>query len=370
MVRSTAGNNVPIFTRITAHKNALAAVLHAGMARGHRGNPAASLRIHQLYGVPVLLSGIATLVLSKQDQDLIDNHHKDVVSNLLRLFPRTPRAVILFLAGSLPGSALLHLRQLSIFGMICRLPQNIINTHAQNIFSYATSSSKSWFKQISELCLKYDLPHPNKLLKDPMPKETYKRLIKSHVTNYWESVLRTEAANLPSLSFFRPQFMSLAKPHPMWSTAGSSPAKIAMATIQCRMVSGRYRTQLLCSHWSNNKAGFCQSSPACSSTVEDIKHILTTCHGLHETRLKLINFTQKYCTKVSPAIRNIIENHCTIESPTFCQFLLDCSVLPQVITATQQYGSNVLSHVFHITRTWVYTLHKQRMKLLGRWNLN
>ena len=147
-----------------------------------------------------------------------DNHHKDVVANLQRLLPRTPRAVTLFLAGSLPGSALLHLRQLSIFGMICRLPQNIINTNAQNIFSYATSSSKSWFKQISEICLKYDLPHPTELLKSAMPKERYKRLIKSHVTNYWESVLRTEAANLPSLIFFRPQFMSLAKPHPQRPT--------------------------------------------------------------------------------------------------------------------------------------------------------
>ena len=303
MVRSTAGNNVQIFTRITAKKNALAAVLHSGMARGHRGNPAASLRIHQLYGVPVLLSGIATLVLSKQDEDLVDNHHKDVVSNLQRLLPRTPRAVILFLAGSLPGSALLHLRQLSIFGMICRLPQNIIHTHAQNIFSYATSSSKSWFKQISEICLKYDLPHPTKLLQAAMPKVPYKRLIKSHVINHWESVLLTEAADLSSLIFFHPQYMSLAKPHPIWSTAGSSPAKIAMATIQCRMVSGRYRTQLLCSHWSSNKTGFCQSSPACSSTIEDLKHILTICHGLHETRLKLLNFTQKHCTEVSPVIK-------------------------------------------------------------------
>ena len=110
IVRSTSsGNDIPIFSRITAHKNALAAVLHTGIARGHRGNPVASLRVEQLYGVPVLLSGLAPLVMTKAEESVIDSHHRDTVSSLQRLLPCTPRAVTLFLAGSLPGSALLHL---------------------------------------------------------------------------------------------------------------------------------------------------------------------------------------------------------------------------------------------------------------------
>ena len=122
MLRSSSGNTLTIFARITAHKNALGGVLHTGMARGHRGNPAASLRVDQLHGVPVLLSGLATLVLSKNDENVIALHHKETLQSLLRLYPCTPRSVVCFLAGSLPGAGLLHLRQLSIFGMICRLP--------------------------------------------------------------------------------------------------------------------------------------------------------------------------------------------------------------------------------------------------------
>ena len=33
------------------------AVLHAGLAKGHRGNPAASLKIETVFAIPVLLSG-------------------------------------------------------------------------------------------------------------------------------------------------------------------------------------------------------------------------------------------------------------------------------------------------------------------------
>ena len=54
VLRSTAGNMPNILQRIASHKNDLSAVCSAGMARGHRGNPAASLRVHQLHATPVL----------------------------------------------------------------------------------------------------------------------------------------------------------------------------------------------------------------------------------------------------------------------------------------------------------------------------
>ena len=63
MMRSSAGNSPTILARFTAHRNALRAVLHTGMARGHRGNPAASLHVDQVYGIPVLLSGFIYLFI-------------------------------------------------------------------------------------------------------------------------------------------------------------------------------------------------------------------------------------------------------------------------------------------------------------------
>ena len=79
----------------------MGSVLHAGIAPGHRGNPAA--------GIPVLLSGLSALVLTKGDEDRIDKNHKETISNIQRLFPRTPRSLIYFLGGSLQCSAFLHL---------------------------------------------------------------------------------------------------------------------------------------------------------------------------------------------------------------------------------------------------------------------
>ena len=248
LLRSTSGNGPAILDRFTAHRKALRGVLHTGMAKGHRGNPAHSLQIDQMYAIPVLMSGLGSLVLSDQEINQIDMHHKETLRCLLRLQQNTPRSVVYFLSGSLPGSALLHLRQLSLFGMVTRLQGSLLNQHASNISSSSTISSKSWFHQIRKWCLLYNLPHPQELLSSPLTKHGFKLLVKKKVISYWETILRAEAQPKPSLEFFKPSFMSLTSSHPMFTTAGSSPAKVAMALVQSVMLSGRYRTEGLCSH--------------------------------------------------------------------------------------------------------------------------
>jgi hypothetical protein len=365
LIRSVTGNLPTILSRMKAHKKALGAVLHTGLARSHRGNPAASLCIHQMYANSVLFSGLGSLVLSDQESSMITQHLKGTISNLQRLIPLTPRAVIFFLAGTLPGEASLHLRQLSIFGMITRLPTNIIHHHAQNIFSFATTSPKSWMHKIRDLCLQYALPHPSILLSTPPSKESYKNLVKKHVVDYWEQTLRAEAAPLSSLEFFRPEFMSLSSPHPLWTTTSSSPTKVAMATVQARLLSGRYRTEALCSNWSNTD-GFCKLSPSCNEE-ETVTHILQTCTALSKTRENLMTFTRSYCDG-HPLVASLTRQFCKTECRLFVQFLLDCSVLPEVICAVQNHGSIIHEHLYNITRIWCYALHRDRLKTLGRWN--
>ena len=109
------------------------------------------------------------------------------------------------------------------------------------------------------------------------------------------------------------------------------------------------------SHWSQNKAGVCLISKECSSLVEDIPHILRFCTALDPTRVKLKKFTHKYCMRAPPIIRELASSLCTTASPFFCQFLLDCSVLPPVIAATQSKGWEILDHLFHFSRIWVLT---------------
>ena len=82
-------------------------------------------------------------------------------------------------------------------------------------------------------------------------------MIKKKILDYWEKKLRSDALNLPSLKYFHPHYYSLSSPHPLWTTAGSSPYEVKKAVVQARMLSGRYRTEMLRRHWSENKEGHC-----------------------------------------------------------------------------------------------------------------
>ena len=161
--------------------------------------------------------------------------------------------------------------------------------------------------------------------------------------------------------------MSLKTPHPLFLAAGSSPYEVAKAGVQAFMLSGRYRTERLCRFWSNNPSGYCLA-PACAGLAiyENIEHILTSCSSLSLVRQRLVNFTIEYSKSV-PVLSQIILELTNPNNPLFVQFLLDCSSIPIVISAVQLLGQEVLHHLFKISRTWCYSLHRARMRLLGRW---
>ena len=137
---------------------------------------------------------------------MIDLHYINTLRSLLRLSEKTPRSVIFFLAGSLPASALIHMRQLSLFAMICRLQGNILYNHALNFFTSKTKSPKSWFNQVRSCCLQYGLPHPLDLLEISPYRVQFKRMVKKKVIDYWEVVLREESKplNFEVLTFLSP----------------------------------------------------------------------------------------------------------------------------------------------------------------------
>ena len=213
----------------------------------------------------------------------------------------------------------------------------------------------------------YQLPHPLEILSSPLLKDTYQKQMKKQVLSFWEIKLRQDSSTLSSLKHFKPQFMSLSKPHPLLVTAGASPYEVCKASIQVLFLSGRYRTEKLCRHWSKNPSGFCLS-PSCEGkgAVEDIPHIFLQCDSLSHVRQRLVVFTLTYAQHV-PHLSDILLSLTNSDNGHFLQFMMDCSVIPQVIALVQVYGQEVLHHLFKISRTWCYSLHRERLKILGRW---
>ena len=365
VLRSSTGNLPHVLNRVAMHKNALHALLPAGLARRHRGNPAASLRLGQIYGVPVLLSGLASLVLSQSELKILDSHYLNTLRNLLKLYDKTPRSIIYLLAGSLPASALLHQRQLTLFLMICHLHGDPLHAHAEYVLLHSENNSKSWFMQVRNICAQYDLPHPLILLHDPPAKHRMRKLVKLKITEHWQAVLTSEAMSMSSLQHLNPTRHSVVRPHQLWTTAGSSPHEANKAVTLARMMSGRYRTERLCRFWTTNKDGYCLLE-GCNQVVGDLEHLLVHCPGLHTVRS---NLEQMWLARTAfiPPLHVFVKKVLTSSAAVRMAFILDCVSVPEIVSLHQTHGMAVIQTVLYITRTYAYSIHRKKLILTGKW---
>ena len=104
------------------------------------------------------------------------------------------------------------------------------------------------------------------------------------------------------------------------------------------------------------------------SLSETITHLLQFCPRLRGNRESLAIFTSKYSLNLPYILKDLISSLCLPESPMICQFLLDCSTLPAVISASQSLVEvNVHDHLFYISKIWVYAIHRESLKKLGMW---
>ena len=368
IIRSIHGNSPNILSRLSSHRRAVFSLLPSGLAKGHRGNPAGSIRVERLYGIPVLLSGLAPMVLSIQDISTLSGHFKRHVERLLKLHRATPDPVVWFLAGCLPIEALLHLRQASIFGMITRLNNgnNVLANHAREMLATGKASSKSWFLQIRSLFLLYNLPHPITFLNSPTTKFSFKRLVKTAVLSHWQDKLRAQASILPSLEFFKPGFMSLSKTHPIFTSCGNNPYEILKACTQARALSGRAKTEYLARHWDpSNKEGLCRLCWEYQPTLGTVQHLLLPggCPALADARLTMLSLFNAFMV-TRPYLLPIFQSCWNTCDKLTMQLLLDCSTIPMVISVTQESESPILADIFYLTRTYCFKVFTTRRRLL------
>ena len=171
--------------------------------------------------------------------------------------------------------------------------------------------------------------------------------------------LRAHAATLASLRYFKPQYMSLCRPHPLWSVALDSYSANKTVTV-ARMISGRYRCGSLTLHFSTMSSGLCAS---CGQELEDIEHIvLPRCPKLIERKPYLLEYVRSRLSSLpvcSELFERAISANTEIET---VQFLLDPTAVPAVITANND-DPSVFKTLLRVTTTWCHSLHKARLKL-------
>ena len=148
----------------------------------------------------------------------------------------------------------------------------------------------------------------------------------------------------------------------IWRTAHNSPFESAKAVIVARMASGRYRCEALTSYWSTTK-GYCLA-PSCTNKRGDIEHLLLRCPALDGIRQKMMQMWKEKTETQYPDLYAVI-SQILVSSPSYMvHFLLYPCSFPEIITLGQKHGGEIIDHINYITRTYVYYLHKVKLKII------
>ena len=99
----------------------------------------------------------------------------------------------------------------------------------------------------------------------------------------------------------------------------------------------------------------------------DIQHLLVGCCALQHKRDDIYNYWNKQ-TQQKLNLQKLLQSMTANSSRNFCQFLLDPSVVPEVIRGCQE-DLFSLNDIFPLTNTFAYAIHRRRLQMIGRFNI-
>merc|ERR1712240_563844 len=142
-------------------------------------------------------------IINKTNMNYLETYFKGALKKTLRLPIDTPDPFVYLISGSLPISAHIHLRQLSLMLQLNQLGP----THTSFIHASLTLYSKpipnwSWWHHASVMCEKYSLPSPLEILYSKATKNQLKVLFKKKVSSFWFAHFRSLCPSYSSLRHF------------------------------------------------------------------------------------------------------------------------------------------------------------------------
>ena len=101
-------------------------------------------------------------------------------------------------------------------------------------------------------------------------------------------------------------------------------------------------------------------------TDGDLEHLLIVCPALDHVRHRLHSL---WCMKTvdCPPLHIFILKILGSCPKQQVKFILDSAACPEIVDMMQKYGQEIINRVMYLTRTWAFSIHRSKMKLLGRW---
>jgi hypothetical protein len=162
--------------------------------------------------IPRLLYGLETLNLKKKDMATLSSFHIGTLKRLQSLPIRTANSAVYLLLGTLPISAELHKRQLSLLHQIAMCENVSIREIAWR--QYNVGRPASFFIKIVGILDLYELPPFTEVMNGHFKKIVWKLgIVKRSINTYWNTKLQLDCQSKSSLSLLSTTSLEMGKTH-------------------------------------------------------------------------------------------------------------------------------------------------------------
>ena len=128
------------------------------------------------------------------------------------------------------------------------------------------------------------------------------------------------------------------------------------STALARMASGRYRTDMLTRHWSQNRNGYCRFK-TCNQVQGTLEHMLVTCPALRNTRECMYQMWLERSV-MFPTLHATIRAVLVSDPTDIVQFVLEPLALPSILEDAMTHGINFMEQLSYMTRTFAFYMQR------------
>ena len=130
------------------------------------------------------------------------------------------------------------------------------------------------------------------------------------------------------------------------------------------MASGRFRTESLSKHWSENKAGHCKAT-SCDMIPGTLEHLLIGCPALDTVRQRMYTMWLAR-TVMFPTLHSTIKNILHANEQTIVQFILEPLAFSEVATSFKIHGQRFIDQLSYLTRTFAFYIDREYRKIVKK----
>ena len=188
--------------RITKGRKCVFGLLGVGFAFKCFFSPVVNLHFYRTYVCPILHSGLSSFSLQSSQLEPLALFQRKLLKSILKLSSTAPTPAIHFLTGELPVEGKLHRYVFSLFFGVWNNPDTKIYDILKYLLKTSLDNSRTWAVHLRHLCKRYGLEDPLVYLsKDPPTRSSWKELIATKITAYFENKLRSAASTNSLMGF-------------------------------------------------------------------------------------------------------------------------------------------------------------------------